>query len=70
MRTSRVDVRGARVDRREDGDVGGGDVESARAAGDRIRLERDRARERDEWRLLERERDDEGGGARAWERRM
>ena len=52
MRTSRVDVRGARVDRREDGDVGGVDVESARAAGDRIRLERDRARERDEWRLL------------------
>ena len=70
MRTSRVDVHGARVDRREDGDVGGVDVESARAAGDRIRLERDRARERDEWRLLERERDDEGGGARAWERRM
>lgn len=70
MRTSCVDVRGARVDRREDGDVGGVDVESARAAGDRIRLERDRARERDEWRLLERERDDEGGGACAWERRM
>ena len=70
MRTSRVDVRGARVDRREDGDVSGVDVESARASGDRIRLERDRARERDEWRLLERERDDEGGGARAWERRM
>ena len=65
-----MDARGARVRRREDGDVRGVDVASARAVGDRIRLERDRARTRreDEWCLRERERDGEGGGARAWER--
>ena len=62
----------ASVRRREDGDVRGVDVARARAMGDRIRLERDRARTRweDERCLGERERDGEGGGARAWKRRV